>query len=54
MANGLIVRAVRDCVVMAPPLIISCAQIDELVGGVRACLDLTLADLEAAGHRPFQ
>lgn len=53
MANGLIVRAVRDCLVMAPPLIISRAQIDELVGGVRACLDLTLADLEAAGHRPF-
>jgi putrescine aminotransferase len=30
--NGLMVRAIRDSIVMCPPLIITHAQIDQLVG----------------------
>ncbi len=37
--NGLMVRAVRDTVVMSPPLIISRDQIDQLVGIIRKALD---------------
>ena len=42
--NGLIGRAVRDRMVVAPPLVITRAQIDEMVALLRRCLDLTLAD----------
>lgn len=41
-ANGLIMRAVGDRMVIAPPLVITRAQIDELMGLIRRCLDLTL------------
>ena len=37
--NGLMVRAVRDTIVMSPPLIISHAEIDRLVGTIRRSLD---------------
>ena len=37
--NGLMVRAVRDTVVMSPPLIITRDQIDQLVGIIRKSLD---------------
>jgi len=37
--NGLMVRAVRDTVVMSPPLIISHAEIDRLVDTIRRSLD---------------
>ena len=40
--EGLIMRAVRDCMIVAPPLVISDAEIDELVHLARRCLDLTL------------
>lgn len=40
--NGLIMRAVGDTMIIAPPLVISPAQIDELVEKARKCLDLTL------------
>ena len=43
--NGLVMRAVRDTMVIAPPLVISHAEIDELVAIARACLDRTLAAL---------
>ncbi|PTQ73883.1 aspartate aminotransferase family protein [Pseudomonas sp. GV071] len=43
--NGLIMRAVGDTMIIAPPLVISKAEIDELVEKARKCLDLTLADL---------
>jgi putrescine aminotransferase len=46
--NGLVMRAVRDVMVLAPPLIISEEEIDELGGKARIALDLTLRDLEAA------
>ena len=40
--NGLIMRAVGDTMIIAPPLVISHAEIDELVEKARKCLDLTL------------
>ncbi len=43
-ANGLIMRAVGDRMIIAPPLVITRAQVDELVALIRRCLDLTLAD----------
>jgi putrescine aminotransferase len=39
--NGLIMRAVGDTMIIAPPLVISKAEIDELVSKARLCLDLT-------------
>ncbi len=43
-ANGLVMRAVRDVMVLAPPLVISEVEIDELVDTARRCLDLTARD----------
>lgn len=43
--NGLIMRAVGDTMILAPSLVISPAEIDELVEKARKCLDLTLAAL---------
>jgi putrescine aminotransferase len=37
--HGLMVRAVRDSIVMSPPLIITHAEIDRLVGAIRTALD---------------
>jgi putrescine aminotransferase len=48
-ANGLIMRAVGDRMIIAPPLVITRAQIDEMMGLIRRCLDLTLADVRARG-----
>lgn len=45
LANGAILRAVRDTIVMAPPLIITPEQIDELIGILRRALDLTAKDM---------
>jgi len=47
--NGLVMRAVGDRMIIAPPLVITRAQIDELMGLIRRCLDLTLADVRARG-----
>jgi putrescine aminotransferase len=44
--NGLVMRAVGDTMIIAPPLVISKAEIDELVTKARLCLDLTLKDLQ--------
>jgi putrescine---pyruvate transaminase len=38
-ANGLVTRAVRDCLVFSPPLVISKHEVDELVETLRDCLD---------------
>jgi putrescine aminotransferase len=35
-------RAVRDTMIVAPPLVITRAQLDELAEKIRRCLDLTL------------
>ena len=37
--NGLVMRAVRDTMIIAPPLVITHAQIDELVEKARKSLD---------------
>jgi putrescine aminotransferase len=44
--NGLVMRAVGDTMIIAPPLVITKAEIDELVSKARLCLDLTLNDLQ--------
>jgi len=45
-ANGLVMRAVGDSMIVSPPLVIEHAQIDELVAIARLCLDLTAEYLE--------
>jgi len=47
---GLIMRAVGDRMIVAPPLVMTHAQIDEMVALIRRCLDATLADLQAGGQ----
>jgi putrescine---pyruvate transaminase len=44
-ANGLVMRAVGDRMIIAPPLVMTLEQIDEMVALIRRCLDLTLADV---------
>ncbi len=43
VANGLVMRAVRDTMIVAPPLVISCEECDELVARARRTFD-DLAD----------
>ena len=47
IANGLMVRGIRDTIVMCPPLIITPAQIDEMVGIISRALDEAQPLLEA-------
>ncbi len=47
--NGLIMRAVGDRMIVAPPLVITRAQIDEMMALIRRCFDLTLADVTHNG-----
>jgi putrescine---pyruvate transaminase len=47
-ANGLVMRAVRDTMIIAPPLIMERSHIDELIDKAWRCLDLTHRDLKAA------
>lgn len=47
--NGMIMRAVGDRMIIAPPLVMTRAQIDEMVALIRFCLDETLADLKQRG-----
>jgi putrescine---pyruvate transaminase len=47
--NGLIMRAVGDRMIIAPPLVMTRGQIDEMMALVRKCLDLTLADVQSKG-----
>ena len=49
--NGLIIRAARNCMMMAPPLVMSEAEADTMVGIIRQALDEVhsqLAPAEAA------
>jgi putrescine aminotransferase len=48
-ANGLIMRAVGDRMIIAPPLVITREQIDEMVALIWRCLDLTWADARRQG-----
>lgn len=45
--NGLMVRGIRDTIVMCPPLIITTEQIDEMVRIIRLALDLAQPQLTA-------
>ena len=45
IANGLVMRAVRDVMILAPPLIITEAEIDQIALCARRALDLTRRDL---------
>ena len=47
--NGLIMRAVGDRMIIAPPLVITRAQIDDMIMLIRRCLDLTLTDARQRG-----
>lgn len=47
--NGLIMRAVGDRMIIAPPLVMTHAQIDEMMGLIVKCLDLTYADVQKNG-----
>ena len=47
--EGLIMRAVGNRMIIAPPLVITRAQIDEMMDLIRRCLDLTLADAQREG-----
>ncbi|KQW76542.1 MULTISPECIES: aspartate aminotransferase family protein [unclassified Methylibium] len=47
--NGLIMRAVGDRMIIAPPLVMTRDQIDEMMVLIKRCLDLTWADVKARG-----
>jgi putrescine aminotransferase len=47
--NGLIMRAVGDRMIIAPPLTMTHAQIDEMLALIRQCLDLTYGDAQNNG-----
>jgi putrescine aminotransferase len=47
--QGMIMRAVGERMIIAPPLVMTRAEIDEMVARIRACLDATLADLRGRG-----
>ncbi len=45
VSNGLVMRAVGDTMIMSPPLVISKAEIDEMVGKIWTVLDQAAAQL---------
>jgi len=47
--EGLIMRAVGDRMIIAPPLVITRTQIDEMMALIRRCLDLTLEEARRHG-----
>lgn len=47
--NGLIMRAVGDRMIIAPPLVMTRSDIDEMMRLIRLALDLTHRDLKARG-----
>jgi putrescine aminotransferase len=47
--NGIIMRAVGDRMIVAPPLVMTCAQIDEMAERIGFCLDLTLTEVRRRG-----
>ncbi|OYO31070.1 aspartate aminotransferase family protein [Janthinobacterium sp. PC23-8] len=47
--NGVIMRAVGERMIVAPPLVMTRAQIDEMTDLIRLCLDKTHADVKAKG-----
>ncbi|MEO0864924.1 MAG: aspartate aminotransferase family protein [Pseudomonadota bacterium] len=56
-ANGMVMRHVKDRMIISPPLIITRSEIDELISRAERTLDMTLHTLQAeglmvAGERP--
>ena len=51
-ASGLIMRAVGDRMIIAPPLIMTRADLDELANRIRTVLDLTMQELRSEGVWP--
>lgn len=47
--QGVIMRAVGDRMIVAPPLVMTKAEIDEMAARIRHCLDLTLEDVRSRG-----
>ena len=47
--NGMIMRAVGDRLIIAPPFVITREQIDEMMALIRKCLDAANVDLKARG-----
>lgn len=47
--NGMIMRAVGDRMIIAPPLVMTREQIDEMIALIRHCLDLTYNDVKQRG-----
>ncbi len=47
--NGVIMRAVGDRMIVAPPLVMTTEQIDEMADRIRHCLDLTIDELRERG-----
>lgn len=47
--QGVVMRAVGDRMIIAPPLIMTEGQIDEMIALIRRCLDLTLQELREKG-----
>ncbi|MET0858548.1 MAG: aspartate aminotransferase family protein, partial [Telluria sp.] len=47
--NGVIMRAVGERMIIAPPLVITRAEIDDMIGRIRLALDDTLAELRRRG-----
>ena len=45
-ASGLVMRAIRDTMVLAPPLVINEAQIEEILSLAKAAIDLTARDFK--------
>jgi putrescine aminotransferase len=48
--NGLVMRAVRDTMIVSPPLVINQEQLDELAEKAWKCLDLTVAVCRKEGR----
>jgi putrescine aminotransferase len=46
--NGLVMRAVKDTMIVAPPLIMTKEHIDEMVDLAGKCLDLTAKEIGLA------
>jgi putrescine aminotransferase len=44
ISNGLVMRAVRDTMIVAPPLVMTRDQVDELIDKARRSLDMTLEE----------
>jgi putrescine aminotransferase len=49
IARGLMVRAIRDSIVMSPPLVITHAEIDQIVDTIVVALDASADELAALG-----